>query len=106
MSKLNVIESPDDAALDELCQRLAERAAQIDITGAWPAEQLQMLAEAGVYRWFQPRRFGGLEWNESDLLRGYMRLASACLTTTFILTQRSGAVRRIADSENFAAQEK
>ncbi len=101
-----MIESPDDAALDELCRRLAERAAEVDSSGAWPAEQLQMLAEAGVYRWFQPRQWGGLEWNEADLLRGYMRLASACLTTTFILTQRSGAVRRIADSENFAAQEK
>jgi alkylation response protein AidB-like acyl-CoA dehydrogenase len=35
-----------------------------------------------------------------------MRLAAACLTTTFILTQRSGAVRRIADGENQIAKER
>jgi alkylation response protein AidB-like acyl-CoA dehydrogenase len=33
-----------------------------------------------------------------DLLTGYERLASACLTTTFILSQRDAAVRRIRDS--------
>ncbi len=35
-----------------------------------------------------------------------MRLAAACLTTTFVLTQRSGAVKRIVDSENSAEQER
>jgi alkylation response protein AidB-like acyl-CoA dehydrogenase len=34
------------------------------------------------------------------VIRGFMALASACLTTTFILTQRTGACRRIAHSHN------
>lgn len=34
------------------------------------------------------------------MLAGYMRLASACLTTTFVLTQRNGACQRIAGSTN------
>ena len=106
MAKLEQITSPDDAALDRLCQELASRAGALDTSGAWPAEQLRMLGEAGVYRWFLPRQWGGFEWNEADLLRGYMRLAAACLTTTFILTQRSGAVKRIVDSENAEAQKR
>ena len=106
MAKLEQVASPDDAALDRLCQELASRAGALDISGTWPAEQLRMLGEAGVYRWFLPRQWGGFEWNEADLLRGYMRLAAACLTTTFILTQRSGAVKRLVDSENTEAQKR
>lgn len=106
MAKLDLVQSPDDAALDRLCQELASHAGDLDVSGAWPAEQLRLLGDAGVYRWFLPRRWGGFEWNEVDLLRGYMRLAAACLTTTFILTQRSGAVKRIVDSENSGAQDR
>jgi alkylation response protein AidB-like acyl-CoA dehydrogenase len=34
--------------------------------------------------------------------RGYLRLSAACLTTTFIITQRTGACMRIAGSDNEA----
>lgn len=97
---------PDDDAMDRLCAELAKRSAEIDRTGDWPAEQLRMLGEAGVFRWFLPRAWGGVEWNEAELSRGYMKLAAACLTTTFILTQRSAAVRRIADCENEELKER
>ncbi len=98
--------TPEGSALDLLCAELAARAGGLDVSGAWPEEQLRLLGEAGVYRWFLPRDLGGLDWNEQDLAHGYMRLAAACLTTTFILTQRSGAVRRIADCENQAVQQR
>lgn len=99
------IDSPDDPRLEELCRALAERAAATDGPGAWPAESLRLCAEAGVYRWFMPRNFagaelGGLAWSDADLLRGYLRLSAACLTTTFILTQFTSACRRIVDSGN------
>ncbi len=35
-----------------------------------------------------------------------MRLAAACLTTTFVLTQRSAAVKRIVESENESVKQK
>ncbi len=44
--------------------------------------------------------WGGLEWSDSDIIRGYLKFSAACLTTTFIITQRSGACRRIVDSEH------
>jgi alkylation response protein AidB-like acyl-CoA dehydrogenase len=40
-----------------------------------------------------------------DVVRGYLRLSSACLTTTFVITQRTGACRRIALAENPWARE-
>ena len=91
-----VITSPDDPALAELCRELRVRAEVLDATGEWPAEQLRLCGEYGVYEWFASREWGGQAWNQEDILRGYLALSSACLTTTFILTQRDGACR--ADS--------
>jgi alkylation response protein AidB-like acyl-CoA dehydrogenase len=45
-----------------------------------------------------PSEYGGQELDAVTLLRGYEFLAGACLTTTFILSQRDAAIRRILDS--------
>jgi len=106
MSKFDQTVGPGDAALDRLSDELASQSAGLDASGSWPAEQLKMLGEAGVYRWFQPREWAGVDWSEADLARGYVRLAAACLTTTFVLTQRSAAVRRIVECDNESAKER
>jgi alkylation response protein AidB-like acyl-CoA dehydrogenase len=90
------ITSPDSPALDELCRELAARADQTDQSGDWPAEQLELCGEYGVFQWFLDSAWGGQSWSDIDQVRGYLRLASACLTTTFIITQRTGACGRIA----------
>lgn len=95
-----VISSPGDASLDALCGFLAERSADLDLHPRWPAEQIAACAAAGVYRWFVPEHLGGFGWSEPEILRGYLRLSAACLTTTFIITQFTSALRRIVDSEN------
>jgi alkylation response protein AidB-like acyl-CoA dehydrogenase len=97
---IKVVRSPDDPPLDALCRFLAERSAELDINPHWPAEQVAACAAAGVYRWFVPEKQGGFGWSEPDVLRGYLRLSAACLTTTFILTQFTSALRRIVDSDN------
>jgi alkylation response protein AidB-like acyl-CoA dehydrogenase len=94
------ITSPDDPALSELCAQLAAAGADLDRTNRWPAEQLRWCGEAGVFEWFMDPRWGGQGWNDEQTVRGYLALASACLTTTFILTQRTGACRRIAGCTN------
>jgi alkylation response protein AidB-like acyl-CoA dehydrogenase len=94
------ITSPDDPALVQLCSRLAEMSAELDRHPHWPADQLRLCGEYGVYEWFIDPKWGGQGWNEEQIARGYHALASACLTTTFILTQRTGACKRIAGCEN------
>jgi len=106
MSRSLRITSPDDPALDRLCDRLAEMSVEIDLSQAWPSEQLRLCGQAGVYEWFGERQLGGQEWSNLDLTRGYLRLSAACLTTTFIITQRSGAYQRIAASSNDVAKSK
>lgn len=100
------LESPHDPALDALCQKLAAGADEVDARGEWPRNQLALCREAGLFRWFVPRQWGGLEWNEEELLSAYLRLAASCLTTTFILTQWHSACRRILVSDNFDVQQR
>jgi alkylation response protein AidB-like acyl-CoA dehydrogenase len=100
MAVTRTITSPDDPALAELCDELAARAEALDASGDWPAEQLRLCGEYGVYEWFSGHQWGGQAWDQESVLRGYLALSSACLTTTFILTQRDGACRRIESSEN------
>ncbi|MCA9265359.1 MAG: acyl-CoA/acyl-ACP dehydrogenase, partial [Planctomycetales bacterium] len=57
-------------------------------------------ARYGVFSWFVPTEFDGQQWSESDITRGYLSLSAACLTTTFVITQLTGASRRIAASSN------
>ena len=68
--------------------------------GQWPAKQLQLCGERGVFEWFIDPAWGGQAWSEEDVVRGYLALSAACLTTTFIMTQRTGACRRIAGCQN------
>ncbi len=86
--------------LDVLCRRLAELAPALDASGSWPSEQLRLCAESGVFRWFLPAEYGGWAWSEKEIVGAYVRIAEACLTTAFVLTQRAGACRHIVESEN------
>ncbi|TWT39379.1 acyl-CoA dehydrogenase family protein [Blastopirellula retiformator] len=97
-----MILKPSDPELDQLCAHLHQLAKQ----ETWPAASLQACGDAGVFRWFLSKENGGLGWSDSDVVRGYLKLSAACLTTTFIITQRTGACRRIGGSANTAARER
>ena len=98
-----MIRTPQDPELHELAQQLrAMSEKQID---AWPEEQLGLCGEAGFYKWFISEADGGFGWSSSDIARGYFELSSACLTTTFILTQRVAALKRIAGCQNKALRQ-
>ncbi|MBI3863467.1 MAG: acyl-CoA/acyl-ACP dehydrogenase, partial [Planctomycetia bacterium] len=75
-------------------------APRLDAESTWPGQQFQLLAQAGVLGWVIPPEFSGTGVAERDLLTGYIDLASSCLTTTFVLTQRNGACQRIVASQN------
>ncbi len=100
------ISSPQDPKLDALCDTLRAMGPKLDRTGQWPQAQLELLGTHGVYRWFLPAQQGGLGWSSPQTLLGLFKLSAACLTTTFILTQRVGACRRIAASPNQALHQK
>lgn len=66
----------------------------------WPADSWDALRDSGVLTWSSPKEFGGLGRVPEHQLADMERLAGACLTTTFILSQREAAIRRLLASKN------
>jgi len=98
----NFVSRVDSPALRTLCKNIAalsqeQKSWTVD---DWPQAQLQLIAEAGVYRWFVNEQQGGFGWSADHIARGYIELGAACLTSTFIVTQRVAALKRIASSTN------
>jgi alkylation response protein AidB-like acyl-CoA dehydrogenase len=91
-----MITTPESLNLDLLCESL--RKSESDTR--WPGECLAECARAGFFRWFTPETFGGFGWTSSEIAQGYLKLSAADLTTTFILTQRVAALKRIVGCDN------
>lgn len=87
---------------DSLLAELRHASGALDATQQFPRDQFAALARTGVLGWVIPAEFGGTDVSQTELLDGYVELASACLTTTFVLTQRNGACQRIAACPNEA----
>lgn len=86
--------------LAALPARLAALAEHYDTHACWPQRSLELLAEAGGWRWALPRQYGGAGLAGPDLLAAYQSVARGCLATALILTQRDGACDLIAGGEN------
>jgi alkylation response protein AidB-like acyl-CoA dehydrogenase len=82
----------------DLWTTLETHAAAADALSAWPAASWEALRRAGILGWCLPEKYGGQGLDGLALLDGYERLASSCLTTCFILSQRDAACRRLRDS--------
>jgi len=89
-------ESIDSVVLEQI----AQQAAATDQQRLWPAEQLQRLAAAGVTQWEIPEHYGGLPAETTQLSRMFLDVSAACLTTSFVFSQRNAAVQRIVAAEN------
>lgn len=72
----------------------------------WPKTQLKRMADAGVMQWDIPAEYGGHPLSSESLIEALRQMASACLTSTFVWTQRSAAVRRIVTSSNVDAKDR
>lgn len=94
------VSTPDGDPMDQLCQQLRQWSSRWRSIDDWPAESLALCGQAGVYRWFLPESQGGFGWSEQDQVRGYLRLSEVDLTTTFVITQYMGGLKRIAGSGN------
>ncbi|MFP6763254.1 MAG: acyl-CoA dehydrogenase family protein, partial [Planctomycetaceae bacterium] len=79
---------------------LENESAALHTAGAWPERQLSEMSRADVLGWLVPAEFGGAEISPVELLTGYEKLAAACLTSVFVLTQRNAAIQRLVRSRN------
>ncbi len=98
------IRTPIQPELSDLFEQLRELSSTPGTTDQWPQPQLDLCGQYGVFRWFLPEHWGGLDWDQTDIVHGYMKLAAACLKTTFVITQRTAACNRIVACQNQALQ--
>jgi alkylation response protein AidB-like acyl-CoA dehydrogenase len=89
-------------ALEHALHTLAELAIDADGTVAWPEGSWNALRSSGVLSWPIPIAYDGMSLAPLEQLEGYRRIAGACLTSAFLLSQRDAAVRRLRDSGNDA----
>jgi alkylation response protein AidB-like acyl-CoA dehydrogenase len=89
----------------ETLATLSAHAAAADGLPVWPEASWAALRAGGVLGWAVPRVHSGQELPYPDLLAGYGRIAGACMTTCFILSQRDAACRRLRDGENSALRD-
>jgi 3-hydroxy-9,10-secoandrosta-1,3,5(10)-triene-9,17-dione monooxygenase len=76
-----------EAYLDRVSATLAgirERAAETERSGRIPDATIRALADAGVFRAVQPRRWGGLEIDPATFWEGMVRIGSACGSTGWV----------------------
>jgi butyryl-CoA dehydrogenase len=88
----------DSRTLEEALVVLEKNAQAADAEASWPAQSWDALRRCGALGWIIPREYGGAGLEPLALLEGYQRIADACLTTCFLLSQRDSACRRLRDS--------
>jgi alkylation response protein AidB-like acyl-CoA dehydrogenase len=93
-----------EISLEQALDVLARHASEVDSSPVWPDDSWQALRASGVLRWCIPPGEGGAGRDPVELLEGYEKLAGACLTTCFILSQRDAACRRLRDSDHEAVR--
>jgi alkylation response protein AidB-like acyl-CoA dehydrogenase len=76
-----------------------------DTAEAVPVDLLDILAEAGLYGLSGPVSAGGLDADFPTVCSVVEKLASGCLTTTFVWVQHLGAVIAAAGSDNAAIRD-
>ncbi len=86
-------------------QKIAEQAEAIDLENRWPREQLHCLTEAGISALGIPEIYGGRVPASQEMETVYLDCTSACLTTSFALSQRNAAVQRIVACSNDALKQ-
>ena len=67
-----------------LAPKLAERAFDAERNGIVPVESVREIAEAGLFKVLQPKRYGGHEMDPRVFYRVQMSLAEGCMATAWI----------------------
>jgi alkylation response protein AidB-like acyl-CoA dehydrogenase len=93
------------SSITALSPQIFRRADALDMSGGWPAEDLQALAAAGVFNMAIPISFGGPGTSALDQHRVYEELAAQSLSVALILSQRDAAIGLIEGSQTLYRDE-
>lgn len=80
--------NPDPASVVEavrsLLPRFASRAAAAEKARRIPQESMDELHDAGFFRWFVPRRYGGFEWMPTPAYEVATEMGAVCPSTAWV----------------------
>jgi len=79
----------------EQLDQLSAGAERADQRVDWPAASWAVLRESGILRRSIPTEYRGNGLKPVELLEGMEQIASRCLTTAFVLSQREAAIRHL-----------
>ena len=97
---------PAIEAAEDIAERLLFAAAlQTDASPLVPRSHLDALAEAGLYGIAGPIEYGGAGIDILSASAVRERLASGCLSTTFVWVQHTTPVLELTSSANFELRE-
>jgi alkylation response protein AidB-like acyl-CoA dehydrogenase len=74
-----------DMVRDLAREKVAPRAAEIDVTGEFPWDMKELLAQQDIFAMPFPEEYGGLGSSELSILMVIEELAKACATTSLLL---------------------
>ncbi|WP_237225610.1 acyl-CoA dehydrogenase family protein [Rubinisphaera sp. JC750] len=94
-----------DPSLHTVFDRVGESARLTDQEAVWPAEQLKAVQTSSISRWGIPEILGGEDAGREQTARFYLDCSAACLTTSFVMSQRNAAVSRLVASGNEDAKQ-
>jgi alkylation response protein AidB-like acyl-CoA dehydrogenase len=69
----------------ELLPEIRRNAARTEEERCVPESQIQKLKDTGLFRAFQPKRYGGLEMTANELCEYIIEIASACSSTAWLV---------------------
>ena len=84
VTELNTTDPSRDAALDELFTLLPDRRQEMAENQRLPADLVELLRKAGLYRMLVARRFGGDEASPAEFLRLIERISSKDASTGWV----------------------
>jgi alkylation response protein AidB-like acyl-CoA dehydrogenase len=87
--------------LRDVLPGIRSRADALDLSGEWPATDLEILATVGAHRWAVPMVHGGEDLSALEIHFRYEAIARASLATALVLSQRDSAVGMIDGAEDW-----
>jgi alkylation response protein AidB-like acyl-CoA dehydrogenase len=94
------VPSPAEKSARAVAAWLRPRAEDTDRAALVPRENLECLAEHGLWGVLGPESHGGADLDMATMRSIIRILGGACGATTFVWRQHHGAVRLLADSPN------
>ncbi len=69
------------SAIRMLLPKFASRVTVAEANRSIPRETIEELHEAGFFRWFVPKRYGGFEWLPKPVYEVAIEMGAVCAST-------------------------